>query len=60
MFGKVNFFNDIRKDSDQQNKLSTLRLFKRSFYFETYLESLPYSERNIFTKFRIGVHNLKI
>ena len=29
-------------------------------YFESYLESLPYSERNIFTKFRIGVHNLEI
>ena len=60
MFGKVNFFNDIRKDSDQKNKLRTLRLFKSLFYFESYLESLPYLERNIFTKSRIDVHNLEI
>ena len=43
--------SDIRKDSNQKNKLRTFRLFKSSFYFESYLESLPYSERNIFTKF---------
>ena len=36
--------------------------FEQSESEETvrYLESLPYSERNIFTKFRIGVHNLEI
>jgi hypothetical protein len=54
------FFKDIRKDSNQKNKLPTLRQFKSSFYFESYLESLPYSDRNIFTKFRIGVHSLEI
>ena len=35
-------------------------MFKSSFYFESYLESLRYSDRNISTKFRIGVHNLEI
>jgi hypothetical protein len=39
---KSELFNDIRKDSNQKNKLHvrTFRLFKSSFYFESY----PYSE----------------
>jgi len=57
---KSEMFNYIRKDSNQINKLRTFRQLKSSFYFESYLESLPYSKRNIFTKFKIGVHNLEI
>ena len=53
---KSDCFNAIRKDSNQNNKLRTFRLFKSSFYFE----SLPYSERNIVAKFTMGVPNLEI
>ena len=53
-------FNDEKKISTHGNKLRTYRQFKSYFQFEPYLSLLPYGQRYILTRFRIGAHKLEI
>ena len=57
---KKELFNDKRQNKTSGNKLRTYRLFKPNFNFEPYLLKLPYIQRCVLTRFRIGAHKLEI
>ena len=57
----ANLHDDNRKNSTQQNKLRTYRLFKTTNSLEQYLITIPnITDRRLMTKLRISDHSLEI